>query len=171
MYLITGCKSFTTQSISPQHFTLLWDVIGIVTQLSSWYHLSSSHYLIYYLCCLVLNEVNSSQTAAFTPKASYFLLSTFFGPPECFYASCTVLYTVMGFMNYKPLWRSKTVSQLPLETVNENAAKETSAHWAHVHAVLEHLTKISLALHTRNSCKMLMEKSLFRVQLERAFLA
>lgn len=61
---------------------------------------------------------------------------------------------------------------MPLERVNENAAEETSAHWAHVHAVLEHLiTKISLAPHTRNSCKMLKEKSLFRVQLECAFLA
>lgn len=152
---------------SPKHFTLLWDVTGIVTQLSSWYHLSSRYYLTYYLCFLVLNEVNSSQTAAFTPKASYFFLSTFFGPPECFYARCTV----MGFMNYKPLWSSRTVSQLPLETVNENTAKETSTHWGHVHAVLEHLTKISLALQTRNSCKTLKEKSLFRVQLECAFLA
>lgn len=88
------------------------------------------------------------------------------------YARCAALCTAMGFMNYKPLSRSKTVSQMPLERVNENAAEETSAHWAHVHAVLEHLiTKISLAPHTRNSCKMLKEKSLFRVQLECAFLA
>lgn len=165
MYLLTGCKSFTAQ----KHFTSLWDVTGIVTQLSPWCHLSSRHYLIYYLCSLVLNEVNSSQTAAFTSTASYFLRSTFFGPPECFYARCTVLYTVMGFMNLNHYYEG--VFQLSLEAVNENAAKETSAHWAHVHTVLEHLTKISLALNTRNSCKMLKEKSLFRVQLECACLA
>ena len=152
---------------SPKHFTLLWDVTGTITQLSSPYHLSSSHYHIYYLCSLVLNEVNSSQTATFTPKASSFLLST--RVLLCQMHSSVhsnglhELYSIMKEQN--------SLSTAPCNSEWKHSKRNIHPLGSYIHAVLEHLTKLSLALHTRNSCKMLKEKSLFRVQLECAFLA
>lgn len=87
--VVTACRRL----YSPECFTLLWDVTGTVTQLSFQYHLSSSHYLIYYLCSLVLNEVNSSQTATFTTKASYFLRAHSLGHRSALCQMCSSVHS------------------------------------------------------------------------------